>query len=358
MITHFADWMRLVDIEPTDHMLKSRWGSIEALDKPAAAPDVPELVKMYRGRPGSPNFLTRFEAAFQSPDLAFSLKSSAAAVRVLAGTALARIMTGNDNRGDLVALALDSSARWNFGEWSLPEVEAMFQKRLKSRGREVRATRLHPYGSEQEKSLKKAFSTVIAKWNGDPATMKEPWESLSGQMLKVLLSLSTAFSEAIKYQQEETDVLWWLFGAMSRDQRRTFSEIGPRAIPLVAAKELGDLTAVTPGLPSSIAFLQRAIELAGTRAEAPVALVDAVNSLDRGWREEWANQSEIHLDDLSPASLALRSSVAVSPDDQWSPGFYHRSGIDPKRPWPTLSLSEQFYSELLMNREYAKLIQG
>lgn len=356
MIKHFADWMRLVNVEPSDGLLKTRWGSIEALDKAAPVADVPELVRLYRARPASAAFLTRFENAFQGPDTAFSLKSSGAMIQVLAGTALARIMTKGDPRADLAALALDATSRWNLSAQVLQELEIMAQTRLNSRGREVRTVDPNPFGNEEEKALKKALDGVTAKWNADPAAMKEPMDAFTAQVLKALSAINVSFTNAIRYQREETDVLWWLFGSASRDQRRAFSEIGARAIPLVAAKELGDLTATTPGLPAANAFLQRAIELAGTRADAPVALLDAVNALDRALRQEWAQSlNNGRLADLSPVSAAVNSSVSVPHDDQWSVSFQTQSGVDPKTPWPTIDLAQQFYSELLLSRKYAAL---
>ncbi|MFT3686378.1 MAG: hypothetical protein QM783_15900 [Phycisphaerales bacterium] len=89
MIKHLADWIRQINIDPTDAMLKARMAGIESLDKKSLPSDVPELVRIYRGRPTmGADFPARFEKAFNDADNAFTLKSAATAMQVLAGAAL------------------------------------------------------------------------------------------------------------------------------------------------------------------------------------------------------------------------------------------------------------------------------
>ncbi|MFT3686379.1 MAG: GTPase-associated system all-helical protein GASH [Phycisphaerales bacterium] len=206
------------------------------------------------------------------------------------------------------------------------------------------------YSSELEKSTKKAVQALATGWNPDAATMRQHLDSFGSQLVDVFTTLSANLSAGIRYQREEMDVLWWLFGAISRDQHLTFKSLGARALPLVAAKELADLTIILPGLPSSTAFLRRVLENAGD-AETLTTPADCVNSTDAEWRAKWIVPQPATLEDLTPLIAAMRLSLQ---NPQWPTALQGRFGFDPSEPWTAIELSRQLYAELLMNREYAQ----
>ena len=61
---------------------------------------------------------------------------------------------------------------------------------------------------------------------------------------------------------EETNMLWWLISEYSRDRGASWMTVGPFATPIIAGKELADLTRVIPGPVAAAAFLDRIIRLA------------------------------------------------------------------------------------------------
>src|SRR5205085_2233156 len=108
-------------------------------------------------------------------------------------------------------------------------------------------------------------------------------------------------------RQEESNVLWWLYGAQSRDLEVPFVTL-KSAASIVLGKELADLAGTLPGPYAARAFLDKAVREAGFSNE--VTLSDSVNSCLQDWRSSVAQVPELKMvDDLCPVRFALEKAA-------------------------------------------------
>ena len=78
-----------------------------------------------------------------------------------------------------------------------------------------------------------------------------------------------------RLRQEESDILWWLFGEYSRDLEQHISELSLSASCIIVGKELADLILVFPGpIPAKTdIFLQMNTSSNGTDARSRMSFI-------------------------------------------------------------------------------------
>lgn len=147
---------------------------------------------------------------------------------------------------------------------------------------------------------------------------------------------------------EEANMLWWLISEHSRDQNEPWKTVGSFATPVIAGKELADLTRVIPGPVAASAFLDRIIRISDT-AKSPKAIKvkNAIEKTPRGWREQFKPAG---LEDLAPISNAIKLSLTVSDGDDWSPVFEKGTALQASSEMLPNALAYQVFLERLMAR--------
>jgi hypothetical protein len=147
---------------------------------------------------------------------------------------------------------------------------------------------------------------------------------------------------------EEANMLWWLISEHSRDQNEPWKTVGSLATPVIAGKELADLTRVIPGPVAAAAFLDRIIRISDT-AKSPKAIKvkSAIEKTPRGWREQFKLAG---LEDLAPISNAINLSLTVSDGDDWSPVFEKGTALEASSEMLPNALAYQVFLERLMVR--------
>lgn len=147
---------------------------------------------------------------------------------------------------------------------------------------------------------------------------------------------------------EEANMLWWLISEHSRDQKEPWKIVGALATPVLAGKELADLTRVIPGPVAAAAFLDRIIRISDT-AKSPKAIKikNAIEKTPRGWREQF---NPVGLEDLAPISNAIKLSLTVADGDDWSPVFEKGTALEASSEMLPNVLAYQVFLERLMAR--------
>lgn len=141
--------------------------------------------------------------------------------------------------------------------------------------------------------------------------------------------------------EEELQMLWWLIGERSQIADVPFDKLGNALKPLILAKELGELTKVSPGPRSIAAMLARA----GVSDKA-IKVEDATNAANLDWAK--ANTTSTHISPVTtPLHFALEKRIEVGSDDAWIPLWASMTGLPATASMPAIAIGEQFYREHL-----------
>lgn len=139
--------------------------------------------------------------------------------------------------------------------------------------------------------------------------------------------------------EEELQMLWWLTGGHSRSADKAFNKVPDVIRPLILARELGELTSVSPGPGSIRAMLARAGVGTGK-----VRLADAVNGVDVEWAKS-ASTSDLVSPATTPIHFALEQRSEMGSTEAWQSGWSNLTGLAADAQLPSVKLAELFYRE-------------
>lgn len=385
MHDNFVDWYRHVDPDPREETLQKRWDGIDEVLTRTDFDTYLDLVRIFVGvSPGEVGLTPTFNQVFKTRDLAFSVVDNQAMLQVLAGSTLMALWTAPSPQGDLSALALISADFHGAGRSGpLRDAFPTAHRYLAERGRAVRAeppkaptqtprvTRPQdPTGKVPEIKLTKlapspAWPPVdqnFASVNATVDAVVDAIQKIHENLLRTIDQLTAAvqasnpptFDPRISSLQEETDILWWLFGRYSIALNVPLPSLG-EAAALVVGRDLARLTRLLPGHLAARSFLDRALieaEMSDPSTALPVGA--AVDATPRTWREQEIRSLDLTpLAALTPILHAIGSSLTTDEPGAWVPAYRRAYDIDPDKGLPALDLSEQIYVESLLARVYA-----
>lgn len=359
MNENFADWYRIISIDPEQIKLDARWRAIEAYSKKLSKTSALDVVRlMFGGEPQSTDFDEKFRGAFKKNDSAFPMRENSLEMTILAAATAANLLNADDkNLSDAVALAIVCADFQGMREKiSLHEIVESAQIYLNRRSNDLRSQ----FGYQKISTLSAKTPTLTAdatpiSTKAEVAKMLQPelekLNSLPNQLVSPINDAFAALAEQLFLQQEETNMLWWLFAAYSRDLRTSVRRLDLAPACVVAGKELADLTTVLPGPTAAEAFLDKMLEAAQRNNDYENVSVREAVSADalREWKRQLAKSDKADsLNDFCSLNFALRQSADADSADEWATKFVKRSRIkvDDKIPPSTLAL--QMYRERLL----------
>jgi hypothetical protein len=309
--------------------------------------------------------------AFAAVDKSFPARNNDNLVDVMISGCLAQLLDAGGLRGTIAALALGTMTLSPNARTVVP-IELLDAARafLKSEGGRVRESAHRAPGMMPPiRALAVTKASAIAveevaanQWDGiaknDKAlaaaidvTAKATDERLS----KLREDVTAAFTSlgprlrdpAVTALQEETQILWWLFGAWSDDAGQPFSHVLLPGAGLIIGKEFADLLRFATDHPRGSALIARAIAACGGAAEAST-LVDTVLNTPVAWRKETGTLSN-KAEALTPILCAVARS-AEAPGSSWQEAFTAVTGVS-----ATLQLTPSLWAshicqELLLQR--------
>lgn len=360
MHTYFANWYSVAKPEPKGETLDTRWAAIETytgnVDQPAAF----DLVRLFYSRPAKLDIsIETFRKAFKEADSAFLMRDNDLELRVLAGATIAHILDGEpSDLTDATALATVCAAYQNLRpQILLPDIVRYARGYLTREGIRVRQQ-----GSVSSSSIAapatpaviKGLKTALTANNlsSSPETLTDILTSISDTMTSLDEAVTTSINSLAtnsKIQQEETNILWWLFGEHSRDQELNIRDVAFPGVCLVAGKELADLTVLLPGPRPAIAFLDKMLRTAKEDLPESTKLVDAINTASREWRTTWIEAKDFQaVDDICPVHFAASKSLESTGATDWISAFESGTGLKARKAINPLHLSLQAYEEALL----------
>ncbi len=329
MHKNFGEWYRLVSIEPNGELLEKRWAAVEDWASTLQNNDTSllETVRIFRGMTGKTSRETFLEV-FRKHDPAFPQRNQLE-LQVLAGASLVALVDDGEDesvRAAIIAGTAVAASSLHTTESDLREVTEEILAHLQRIARDQRRRKVFStslLGSKPD-AVTKGIEQVAAA--GD-------WDQLKthvGPVLKTLLiavrrseiALEAA-AHSLHCADEETNILWWLEGRSSRDLNTSWASLPKESVPLIAAKELADLTDIALGPQDAAALLHRVVSESKCKK---VSVQAYVNAVPEEWCKKVASQDGQSGLDLAPLWFALHHR-SKSDRANWAPFFESTLGL-------------------------------
>lgn len=355
MHKNFAEWYRLVRIDPNGDVLKNRWAGVDEWSASLHERDdlVLETVRIFRGMPEVTS-REPFLAVFRKHDPAFPQRNNDLEQQVLAGAALIHVVTRDaeedeDVRTAVLAGTTLAASRLRVVDNSLEEMDrevlaalqelAMLQRRRKG----FDSTLLT---ADEETAVLKTIEGIQPEVNN----LRQSFISAFQKILKVVQRSEDALADAahdLRCADEETNILWWLEGGCSRDLQKPWSALKDE-VALTVGWELADLTDTALGPREVAAFLERVVNSTkGKNKDQPLNVY--VNAVSDDWAKTRTTDLPERALDLAPLSLALLLR-AKSGTAHWQQYFENSGGISTMNPLAPEVVAKQAYVEAILLR--------
>lgn len=349
----FADRYAEAGISPGAQIITARQAPAERIAVNADEKKILELVGIYYGSPGLD--LSWFRDEFAKEDASFSLVNNEREARVLAALILGELVS-NESHEAILGLIVGNFV----GHRPIDLAAWLVINAHEALGH------LAVSGRKTGKIDTKITSTLAPKLGDEVAAIvQNDWAALVGALGKVRNEASSssktiasqtsialnAITRRIELLNEESQMLWWLFGGHSRSLGRSFAELGRHQAALVGAVDLGDLTTATRlGPVAAPAMLERVIGMAKRAKGASASdLAGAVDGLSR---------DDLMRLEIFPAVLPARIAPVTAAIDLarnigsgvWHQRFRESTGIEPSLVIEPLDLATQLYREHLLGQ--------
>ncbi len=351
----FPRWYRTVSLEDDRERVRRRFSGLSALIKTPTRADVESWVRVaFRARQGaSPEALARIRQPFKEVDDLFDMQGNERELEILCGSALAILFERDGDISATGALAVTTAALNGARSPELPMDLPVLAEHAIGRIAEVNRKRPNLSQHIPAATPKVDFSAAMAKvqqqpdWSGVAAAFGLAAEAVQATLAPIAQQSAASIERAntfIAIQDEELQMLWWVFGERSTDLDCPFKDVTPtERQPLLFAKELADATEFPPGPSSAKALLART----GLRERERLTIPVAVNACDASWLGSLAIQR-----DVSPVSAPVHTAIfrklETGDDTSWVSGWAAVSGIDQNYSLSALTLGNLFYRERLL----------
>lgn len=125
-----------------------------------------------------------------------------------------------------------------------------------------------------------------------------------------LIQAAQAILKSNKIQKEELNILWWLFGEYSDIGGEYFVNIDKKAMSIIAARELHNLSHLDSEIPAGKHLLRKILSLSKSdiSGEATFTIKECIETLDLEMKKKIIGNYGHKVDELTPCMNALLNS--------------------------------------------------
>lgn len=352
MRDEFPRWYRAVDLGDNREKLDARWKGVSSLARAADRAMVETILAVVlktRSRPDA-QAIAALRSHFKAADDLFEMSNNDRELEVLSAAALATVLDGIEDVAAWAALststALFAGARaadfpYDFGGAS----EATIARISEGRRTRPRLPWLGQVGrfavdADTIEKLKQAINhdTVVAAVNVVAAQANTVARDMAGKTNAALQAME--YYAAI--QDEELQLLWWLFGGRSKMLDRPLADVPADAQAIVFASEVADATEFMPGPESVKPILSRA----GLKERRKTGVAAAINAVDAELLSEIVRDI-VPAPVVRPLHFAIQRKLEAGDDTSWIANWSAVTGIDADAALPGIELGNLFYRERL-----------
>ena len=160
------------------------------------------------------------------------------------------------------------------------------------------------------------------------------------------------------FQQEETNILWWVFSENSREFGISFSALEKHLAWFIAAKELDELIVDLPAPFASQAFLKKTLLHCGILEETKFTIQETIDCIPDDKKFSLTNRNDITgVEDFCPIHTAIKLSTGIGGKGDWSILFESISKLSCSNTLEPIRFSFQYFEEKLFQRFYSLVNQ-
>lgn len=345
----FADRYAEAHLQPTAEVVAARQTSAARIQKNADKDQLLDLVAAYYGM--KPD-LTWFRDELRKEDTTFSLVTGERESVILAALILAAKIEESDPTSILgvVAGSVQGKRTPTEAGWLLTEARsALTEDAAAARvPRKVTTSVRHSATPKLAEEITAAVGGLEAMGQVLAKVRHESQES-AGYVAKQVTDALLALDANARYQREESQILWWLFGEHSRTLEKPFSAFRPAEAALIGGIELAALTEASElGPIAAEAVLERVLHCAKRdNRPQPVTLLGAVDGL--GADLPRLKTPPPVRPGICPILTAMAKSVEIG-SGAWGSAFSKATGLDAGVELKPLDVALQVYRECLLGK--------
>lgn len=289
-------------------------------------------------------------------------------IKVLCGCAIAQKMDLNESYiSDALALMIVCAEFFNKNVNTIPELPQRAYNFWINECERKRVVDLDfAVGNQLSAS---AVKVEIPELSADEKT----WKANSDAVLKIITALqkdlNSANAEIVSQQKalnaskqnfvalsEESDILWWLFGAYSSTVKKSFNRLSAEILSVIISVELFKLTKTKPGIAGTESIIHRALSNVEYEFGSTHTIDKIVNSVTEYEKELKLLLPEIpqELEKLCPLLLAVRERIEYT-GIEWKAVYNKKNALDIDSKVTYENFSIQLYQELMMLEVYSKI---
>lgn len=353
MREEFPRWYRVVAMGDNRERLEARWKGVIDLVENADQKRVESMISLaLRTKPRPPEAnVASLRQSFKKADDLFDMQDNDREMEILCGTALATLIGSQGEQAALAALLITTASCAGTRVSELPfdlvgtaetaiiRISDIFRARP-----DISSTSI---AKAPQVGLSQEIANMKQSLNGETAEVVIT--TLSKQINNGLLQLARSSNSSlgtlrkfVAIQDEELQMLWWLFGGRSKKMDRPFADLPHDAQPFVLASELAEATEFLPGPPSVKPILSRAGLKEGKKLSVPAA----VNACDTGLLRALVDNFEPS-QITQPLHFAIKRKLETGDETSWVAAWSTITGIDADFALPGIELGNLFYRERL-----------
>jgi len=354
MRDEFPRWYRPVNVSVNRELLEARWkgivSSVEAADT-TSIETMLAIALRTKQRP-EPAKVAKLREPFKRADDLFDMDGNDRELEILSAATLITLFEKNSDKSASAALNTTTASCLGVRIAEFPLDLAGVAEAAICRISEARRKRpdlsksiierIVPIGLDQAStnSLQQSWGqeAVVAALT----SLAKQAQSANTALVRSINSVVRAMDTFTSIQDEELQMLWWLFGGRSKTLDRLFTSIPDEAQPIVLAAEVADMTNFLPGPASVKPILSRA----GLKEQKKFSIPAAVNACNAdllGTLITGIEPSPV----TQPAHFAIKRKLETRDDTAWVANWSAVTGIDPGYTLPSIELGNLFYRERL-----------
>jgi GTPase-associated system helical domain len=354
MRDEFLRWYRPVNVSANRELLEARWRGVVGLVETADAASVETMLAIaLRTKPRpQPARVAKLRERFKAADDLFEMEGNDRELEVLSAAALATLYDSDNDASAHAALTATTASCFGARTADFPLDLAAAAEATICRISETRRKRPDLSKLVMERTtqieLDQASTNNLQQSFGHEAVLAA-LTAIARRAQAANTVLVRSFNAAVRsmdkftsIQDEELQMLWWLFGGRSKTMDRPFTSIPEEAQPIVLAAEVAATTEFLPGPVSVKPILSRA----GLKERKKFAIPAAVNACDPDLLVTFI--SGIDPSPITqPLHFAIKRKLETGDATAWVAGWSAITGIDSGYTLPAIELGNLFYRERL-----------
>jgi hypothetical protein len=336
----FSDWLRQSGLNVQDRPLAEWWEGLEIYCSGMNRSTLGALLRFaIAKKPTEKDVPTGFREALKDKDEAFPMRENLFELQQLAISTLRNLYDAAEVTDDQACTAALGIICGAFGRNPGPTYMEHAQKASEFLAHSADELRIR-----KEPKLSSDTTADIEKNLSNTKDFNE-FKNLAAPITSSMLSSLNILTRRLRLQEEEINMLWWLFGEYSRERKSHFRDLGAGEAAIVAAKELADLTTFPPGPVSFEGILCKA--LAPDTLDRKINLAEVINSLNREWRASIAESVKSLVNEMTvcPLHLMIMKALEADSDKDWPVLFRAACDVSTSLKVAPRAISVQFYYE-------------